>query len=167
MTLSDSRPARWQNQRWSRSSGRSGSPPITRSVFPTCRAHYPGGPERVHLSIASPSHAAFPHRQQGRRPRQKCFEACSGFTALRPAGSLSHPRRPLSRGFDGASCPTTPLVSYQINRQLSGWILPPLTLRAFGAHCLSPSFRQRQISRGEKWIRHRAADDGSHGQRCV
>jgi FMN phosphatase YigB (HAD superfamily) len=28
-----------------------------------------------------------------------------------------------------------PLVSYQINRQLSGWNLPPLVIRAFGAHC--------------------------------
>jgi transposase len=27
-----------------------------------------------------------------------------------------------------------PLVSYQINRQLSGWNLPPLMIRAFGAH---------------------------------
>ena len=31
--------------------------------------------------------------------------------------------------------PAAPLVSYQINRQLSGWILPPLVFRAFGAHC--------------------------------
>ncbi len=55
--------------------------------------------------------------------------------ALRPAGSLSRPRRPLSRGFETASYPTAPLVSYQINRQLSGWYLPPLVFRAFGAHC--------------------------------
>jgi hypothetical protein len=27
-----------------------------------------------------------------------------------------------------------PLVSYRINRELSGWILPPLMIRAFGAH---------------------------------
>jgi hypothetical protein len=27
------------------------------------------------------------------------------------------------------------LVSYRINRQLSVWILPPLMIRAFGAHC--------------------------------
>ena len=52
--------------------------------------------------------------------------------ALRPAGSLDRPRRPLSRGFETASYPTAPLVSYQINRQLSGWHLPPLV---FGAHC--------------------------------
>ena len=55
--------------------------------------------------------------------------------ALRPAGSLSRPRRPLSRGFETASYPTARLVSYQINRQLSGWYLPPLVFRAFGAHC--------------------------------
>jgi hypothetical protein len=53
---------------------------------------------------------------------------------LRPAGSLSRPRRPLSRGSSPASYPAKPLVSYQINRQLSGWILPPLVIRAFGAH---------------------------------
>jgi hypothetical protein len=41
----------------------------------------------------------------------------------------------LSRGFDPAGHPTKPLVSYQSNRQLSGWILPPLVKRAIGAHC--------------------------------
>ncbi len=56
--------------------------------------------------------------------------------ALRPAGSLDRPRRPLPRGFETASYPTTPPVSYQINRQLSGWFLPPLVIHAFGAHCL-------------------------------
>src|SRR3954468_4978552 len=39
-----------------------------------------------------------------------------------------------SRGFDQAGCPAKPLVSYQINRQLSGWNLPPLVIRAVGAH---------------------------------
>jgi hypothetical protein len=40
----------------------------------------------------------------------------------------------LSRGSSPASYPAEPLVSYQINRQLSGWHLPPLVIRAFGAH---------------------------------
>jgi hypothetical protein len=40
----------------------------------------------------------------------------------------------LSRGFDPASRPAKPLVSYQVNRQLPGWNLPPLVKRAFGAH---------------------------------
>jgi hypothetical protein len=39
------------------------------------------------------------------------------------------------------SYPTEPLVSYQINRQLSGWNLPPLVIRTFGAHC-----QQRHLS---------------------
>ena len=73
--------------------------------------------------------------------------------ALRPAGSLNRPRRPLSRGFETAGYPTAPLVSYQINRQLSGWYLPPLVIRAFGAHwemraksviLFSPIGRRRQ-----------------------
>src|SRR5689334_3127357 len=54
---------------------------------------------------------------------------------LRPVGLLSHPTRPLPRGFDPAGHPTKPPVSYQSNRQLSGWILPPLVKRALGAHC--------------------------------
>jgi hypothetical protein len=36
--------------------------------------------------------------------------------------------------------PAEPLVSYQINRQLSGWNLPPLVISAFGAHCQQPTF---------------------------
>src|ERR1700730_4188382 len=57
--------------------------------------------------------------------------------ALRPVGLLNRPRRPLSRGFDPAGYPTKPLVSYQSNRQFPGWILPPLVIRAIGAHCRS------------------------------
>jgi hypothetical protein len=41
----------------------------------------------------------------------------------------------LSRGSSPSGYPAEPLVSYQINRQLSGWNLPPLVIRAFGAHC--------------------------------
>jgi hypothetical protein len=41
----------------------------------------------------------------------------------------------LSRGSSPCGYQHEPLVSYQINRQLSGWILPPLMIRAFGAHC--------------------------------
>jgi hypothetical protein len=40
----------------------------------------------------------------------------------------------LSRGSSPAGYPTEPLVSFQTNRQLSGWIPPPLAIRAFGAH---------------------------------
>ena len=81
-------------------------------------------------------------------PRPPGLPRCSGGSAsisslsrpaqalltLRPAGSLNRPRRPLSRGSNPASHPAKPLVSYQINRQLSGWNFPPLVRRAFGTH---------------------------------
>src|ERR1700730_10862951 len=54
--------------------------------------------------------------------------------ALRPIGLLSRPRRPLSRGSSPPSYPAEPLVSYQINRQISGLEPPPLVFCAFGAH---------------------------------
>jgi hypothetical protein len=41
----------------------------------------------------------------------------------------------LSRGSNPRGYPHEPLVSYQINRQLSVWNLPPLVMRAFGALC--------------------------------
>ena len=37
--------------------------------------------------------------------------------------SLSRPRRPLSQGSGPSGYPPEPLVSYQTNRQLSGWNL--------------------------------------------
>jgi hypothetical protein len=40
-----------------------------------------------------------------------------------------------SRGSNPHGYPHEPLVSYRINRQVSGWILPPLVIRAFEAHC--------------------------------
>ena len=54
---------------------------------------------------------------------------------LAKCGVQVGPRRPLSRGSSPSGCPAEPLVSYQINRQLSGWNLPPPVIRAFRAHC--------------------------------
>ena len=62
------------------------------------------------------------------------FEACSGFTRVRPARSLNRPRRPLSQGFGPPVTRQDRLSATRSNRQLSGWILPPLVLRAVGAH---------------------------------
>jgi hypothetical protein len=73
-----------------------GSSPITRTTFPTCRAHYPGGSSgcacRLLPRITRPS-------PNGRRVgiRIVTFEACSGFThvtarriAQPPIGDLCH-----------------------------------------------------------------------------
>jgi hypothetical protein len=63
---------------------------------------------------------------------------------LRAAGLLNRLKRPLSRGSSPAGYPAEPLVSYQINRQLSGWNLPPLVIRAFGAHCQGETHAPQQ-----------------------
>src|SRR3974390_2765387 len=60
-----------------------------------------------------------------------------------PDRSAAH-RRPLSRGPTPCGPPQEPLVSYRINRQLSGWILPLLMIRAFGAHCHEPTYAVQQ-----------------------
>ena len=73
-----------------------GSPPITRTTFPTCRAHYPGGSSgcvrRFLPRITRPSPCS---RRVG--IRIVTFEACSGFThvtarriAQPPTGDLCH-----------------------------------------------------------------------------
>src|SRR5450432_857804 len=71
---------------------------------------------------------------------------------LRPAGLLNRLKRPLSRGSSPAGYPAEPHVSYQINRQLSGWNLPPLVFRAFGAHC------QEETSDRSLWLQNIAPD---------
>src|SRR5215510_7077313 len=65
---------------------------------------------------------------------------------LRPAGLLSRLKRPLSRGSSPSGYPAEPLVSFQINRQLSGWNLLPLMIRAFGAHCHKATYAVQQIA---------------------
>src|SRR5262249_51784128 len=111
----------------------SGSPPITRTTFPTCRAHYPGGSRGCACRLLAHG-CSLPQMAGGSASALSLSRPARASLALRPAGSLSRPRRPLSRGSSPASHPAEPLVSYQINRQLSGWILPPLMVRAFGAH---------------------------------
>ena len=134
MTLSDSRPARRLAQRGGRHPRRDGSPPITRITFPTCRAHYPGGSSGC-LCRLLPRSCGLPRFPGGSASASSLSRPAQASRALRPAGLLNRPRRPLSRGSDPASYPTKPLVSYRTNRQLSGWNPPPLVFRAVGAHC--------------------------------
>src|SRR5262249_48849926 len=113
-------------------------PSTTRTRSPTCRDHYPGGSSGCSCRLLLRSHGL--HQMAGgsasalslSRPAQASL-------TLRPAGSLSRPRRPLSRGSSPCRYPHEPDVSDRINRQLSGWILPPLLIRAFGAHCHCPT----------------------------
>src|SRR5271169_4065460 len=74
-----------------------GYPPITRSAFPTCRAQYPDGPKRVHVSVASPLHTGLPRFSGGSASITSLSGPAQASHALRPVGLLSRPRRPLSR----------------------------------------------------------------------
>src|SRR5215472_4719135 len=110
-----------------------GSPPITRTTFLTCRAHYPGGSNGCACRLL-PRLCSLPQMAGGSASALTLSRPAQASRTLRPARSLSRPRRPSSRGSSPPGYPAKPLVSYQINRQVSGWILPPLVIRAFGAH---------------------------------
>ena len=111
-----------------------GSPPITRITFPTCHAPYPGGSNGC-TCRSLPHSRGLPLMAGGSASASALSRPAQASLSLRPAGSLSRLKRPLSRGFSPAGYPTKPLVSYRTYRLLSGWILPPLVLRAVGAHC--------------------------------
>ena len=111
-----------------------GSPPITRTTIPTCRAHYPGGSSGCACRLL-PHSCSLPPLAGGSASALSLSRPAQALHMLRPTGSLSRPRRPLSRGSSPSGHPAEPLVSYQINRQFSGWILPPQVICAFGAHC--------------------------------
>ena len=110
-----------------------GSPPITRTTLPTCRAHYPGGSSGCACRLL-PRSCSLPQMAGGSASALSLSRPAQASLTLRPARSLSRLWRPLSRGSGPAGYPAEPLVSYRINRQLSGWNLPPLMIRAFGAH---------------------------------
>src|SRR5580693_7101690 len=124
-----------------------GSPPITQTTFPTCRAHYPGGSSGCSCRLL-PCSCSLPQMAGGSASALSLSRPARTSHALRPAGSLSRPRRPLSRGSSPSGYPAEPLVSFQINRQLSGWNPPPLVIRAFGAHGHQPTFGLCKLLRG-------------------
>src|SRR5262249_7645794 len=82
-----------------------------------------------------PAHTAFPKWQEGRHPHCPFRGLLRLHSRYGPPNRSAAQRRPLSRGSNPHGYPHEPLVSYRINRQLSGWILPPLMICAFGAHC--------------------------------
>ena len=81
-----------------------------------------------------PVHPAFPDVPAGRHPSLHFRGLLRLYSRYRPLDRSTAQGRPLSRGSDPASRPARPLVSYQINRQLSGRNPPPLVTRAFEAH---------------------------------
>ena len=125
-TLSDARGDHRQDDVGGATSVPHGPPPITRLTLPTCRAHYPDGPKRVRLSVASPLHSGLPHFSGGSASITSLSRPAQASLALRPAGLRSRPRRPLSRGFSPSGYPAKPLVSYQALPTTS-WVDPSST----------------------------------------
>src|SRR3954464_9367552 len=85
---------------------------MTRPTLPTCRAHYPDGPDRCACRLL-PRLRGLPRNSGGAAPAPSRARPAQASLTLRPVGLLSRPRRPLSRGFGPAGCPSGPLVSYQ------------------------------------------------------
>src|SRR5262249_59046810 len=68
-----------------------GSPPITRIIFPTCRAHYPGGSSGCSCRLLPRSHG-LPQMAGGSASALSLSRPAQASHALRPAGSLSRPK---------------------------------------------------------------------------
>src|SRR5262245_55321464 len=144
MTLSDSR----QSRRLSATlrplpSLTTGLPRLLASSFRRAVPTTPADRAGAHVDCF-PAHTAFPKWQEGRHPHCHFPGLLRLHTRYGPPDRSAALRRPLSRGSNPCSCPHEPLVSYRINRQLSGWNPPPLMMRAFGAHCHEPTFAVQQ-----------------------
>src|ERR1700692_3562145 len=111
-----------------------GAPPITHITFLTCRAHYPGGPNRC-LSVSSLFARPSPvNRRVG--IHNFTFEACSSFTRVTACKVAARPTADFCP--EASTRPVTrPRRSVAItsHRQLHEWILLPLVICAVGAHC--------------------------------
>src|ERR1700738_467802 len=68
-----------------------GSPPITRTTFPTCRAHYPGGSSGCACRLL-PRSRGLPQMAGGSASALSLSRPAQASLALRPAGSLSRPK---------------------------------------------------------------------------
>ena len=97
-----------------------------------------------------PAHAAFPKWPEGRHPHCHFRGLLKLHSRYGPSDRSVALRRPLSRGSSPAGCPAEPLVSYRINRQFSGWNLPPLIIRAFGAHGQTATYAVQQMPTTER-----------------
>src|SRR4029077_15224155 len=89
-----------------------GSPPITRTTLPACRAHYPGGSSGCSCRLL-PRSCGLPQMAGGSASALSLSRPARASLTLRAVRSVCRPRRPWSRGSSPASCPAKPLVSYE------------------------------------------------------
>jgi hypothetical protein len=108
-------------------------------------AHYPGGTNGCSRRLL-PRPRSLPLLAGRSASALSLSRPPQASLTLRPSRSLSRLKRPLSRGSSPSGYPAEPLVSYQTNRQVSGWLLPPQVIRAFGAHCQKQTMAQRKFA---------------------
>jgi len=68
-----------------------GPPPITRTTFPTCRAHYPGGSSGCSCRLL-PRSCSLPHIPGGSASALSLSRPARASHWFRPVGSLSRPK---------------------------------------------------------------------------
>ena len=105
---------------------------VARITFPTCRAHYPGGPDGGFCRPSAPSVLPSPV-SAGRHPQLHFrgllrLHSHSAHRIARPP-KAAFVTRLQHRQLSGDTARQLPAC-----RLLSGWILPPLVIRAFVAH---------------------------------
>ncbi len=114
-------------------SSQMGLPRLPALPFPRAVPTTPADRNRC-MCRCLPCPRGLPRFTAGSASASRLSRPAQALLTLRPAESLGRPRRPLSRGFDPASYPATPPVSFQNHRHLSGWNLPPSVRHALGAH---------------------------------
>ncbi len=124
-------------------SHRTGLPRLPEPPFRRAEPTTPADRAGAHVDCF-PAYAAFPKWQEGRHPHCHFRGLLRLYSRYGPPDRSAAHRRPLSRGSSPCGYPHKPLVSYRINRQLSGWILPPLMICAFGAHCHDRTYAPQQ-----------------------
>jgi hypothetical protein len=121
-----------------------GSPPITRTTFPTCHAHYPGGSSGCACRLL-PRSRGLPQMAGGSASALSLSRPARASLTLRPAGSLSRSCATFVTRFQPFRLPGR--AARQLPDQSTTlWVeSPPVVIRAFGAHCQQRTHAPRQL----------------------
>ena len=163
MPLSDSRRSRRQMSAFEDATlAAAGLPRLPGIAFQTCRAHYPGGSDGCSCRFF-PVRAAFPVFPAGRHPRLHFRDLLRLHSRYGPPDRSTAFAAFVTRLQHGQS-PNHAARQLPDHRLLSGWILPPLVIRAVGAHgkitgsflnshrILVSSFQVRRVGKGGRGV---------------
>src|SRR5215475_3443199 len=94
----------------------------------------PADPNGCTCPVSFPVRCSLPRYTGGSASASLLSRPAQASLTLRPADSLSRPRRPLSQGFSPPITRISCLSATRPNRLLSRWSLPPPATRPYGAH---------------------------------